>query len=92
MAPEHRFVYDIVTGLEQQKDQDLAMTIHVSKIAVAKKIGVEDNIIIPVDNIILVEELERENKEKDDLLDAKDAIIDDQARTIAELKKRLGMD
>ncbi|HME50572.1 MAG TPA: hypothetical protein VKM55_00005 [Candidatus Lokiarchaeia archaeon] len=80
-------------------NQDLTMIMHESKIAVAKRISVDDNIIIPVDNIMLVEELERESKEKDDMLDAKDAIIAEKDeiitkkdKTIAELKKRLGME
>jgi hypothetical protein len=95
-----------ITGTVNARElnQDLAMIMHQSKANVANKISVDDNIIIPVDNIMLVEELERENKEKDDLLDTKDAIIaekdeiltkkdeiiDEQAKTISALKKRLG--
>jgi len=90
----------------RELNQDLTMIMHESKIAVAKRISVDDNIIIPVDNIMLVEELERESKEKDAIIDdqAKTiddqattiddqaTTIDDQATTIAELKKRLGIE
>ncbi len=55
-----------------------------TKQKVAKKIGVPGEILIPVDNIIKVEDLERELKEKE-------RIIADLSKENAELKKRLGL-
>ncbi len=51
---------------------------------VAKKLGVPGEILVPVENIIKVEDLERELKEKE-------RIIADLAKENADLKKRLGL-
>lgn len=73
-------------------NEDLITMTTRGKQAAAARLGVSSKIILPVDNIILAEELERESKEKDDIIEAKDTIIDEQAKEIAELKKRLGED
>ena len=53
-----------------------------SKEKVAKQLGVPAKILVPVDNIITVEDMKREIEEKDNLIAQKD-------REIADLKKRL---
>ncbi|HME52285.1 MAG TPA: hypothetical protein VKM55_08710 [Candidatus Lokiarchaeia archaeon] len=80
-----------VTSISRLNKQLTAM-VQKSKQAIAKKLDVSDEIIIPVDNILLAEELEREVRELKNKIAEKDEIIDNQANTIAELKKRLGMD
>jgi hypothetical protein len=86
-------------------NQDLVSILHKSKAAVAEKFNIDEDIIIPVDNIMLAEDLEREIKEKDAVIEDQAKVlankektiadhektITDQEKTIAELKKRLGM-
>jgi hypothetical protein len=60
---------------------------HKSKAAVVEKLDVDEDIIIPVDNIMLVEDLERELMEKDAALDEKETIIADQAKALAHKDK-----
>ncbi|MEX2757084.1 MAG: hypothetical protein Q6365_017035 [Candidatus Sigynarchaeota archaeon] len=64
----------------------------------AKQLGVPGKILIPVPDIIKVEDLEREIEEKDKIiadkdkaLVEKDRVMDALARENAELKKRLGL-
>ena len=87
-----------ITGVvdAQTLNEDLMAVVQKSKTVVAEKLGVDDKIIIPVDNIMLVEEVERESKEKDELLEAKDNMIDqleqekaEQARAIIEKNKEI---
>jgi len=56
-----------VTGKASAREinKDLVIVMHKSKAAVAEKLNVDEDIIIPVDNIMLVEDLERELDEKD---------------------------
>ncbi len=77
-------------------NEDVEAVVLKTKKLVAEKLGVDDKIIIPVDNIMLVEELEREGKEKDALLEANADLIDhleeekaEQARAIADKDKAL---
>ena len=86
-------------------NKDLVILMHKSKATVAENLIVDEDIIIPVDNIMLVEDLERELKEKDAALDEKDKVIVNKDKVIidkdkaidtlskenAALKKRLGM-
>lgn len=51
-------------------NEDLATMVIKSKEAASTRLGVNGKIILPVDNIILAEELEREGKEKDAIIDA----------------------
>jgi len=60
----------VVTLVQKAKDK------------VAKKLGVPGRILIPVENIIKVEDLERELKEKTTIIDDQAQTIDDQAQTI----------
>jgi hypothetical protein len=87
-----------ITGVvdAQTLNEDLMAVVLKTKKAVAEKLGVDDEIIIPVDNIMLVEELEREGQEKDKLLEAKDDTIDrieeekaEQARALSDQAKAL---
>nr|MDO8109957.1 hypothetical protein [Candidatus Sigynarchaeota archaeon] len=71
----------------QTLNQDLIAMVQKTKTAVAGKLGVDDKIIIPVDNIMLVEELERESKEKDDLLGAKDELLEAKDDVIDKLEQ-----
>src|SRR5271157_695970 len=61
-----------------------------TKQKVAKKLGVPGEILVPVENIIKVEDLERELKEKDKILKEKNKIIEAKEKEIAELKRQLG--
>ena len=63
-------------------NQDVVLTLHKSKATVAEKYNINEDIIIPVDNIMLAEDLEREIKEKD-------VIIEDQAKALADKDKAL---
>jgi len=62
-----------------------------TKQKVAKKIGVPGEILVPVDNIIKVEDLERELKEKERLIADLSKENVDLSKENAELKKRLGV-
>jgi predicted metal-dependent hydrolase len=57
----------------------------------AKQLGVPGKILIPVPDIIKVEDLEREIEEKNKVISEKDKAMDDLARENAELKRRLGL-
>jgi hypothetical protein len=87
-----------ITGVvdAQTLNDDLMAVVLKTKKGVADKLGVDDEIIIPVENIMLVEEMEREGKEKDVLLEAKDDTIDrieeekaEQARALADKDKTI---
>jgi len=67
-----------------------------SKSFVAKDLGVEKEILIPVDGIILVEDLEAElesernrNSELSEKLSERDKVIDDLSRKLSERDKML---
>jgi hypothetical protein len=78
-----------VTGKTNVRElnKDLVILMHKSKATVAEKLDVDEDIIIPVDNIMLVEDLERELMEKDAALDEKENIIADQAKALAHKDK-----
>jgi hypothetical protein len=57
----------------------------------AKQLGVPGKIMIPVDDIIKVEDLEREVEEKSKIIAEKDKAMEILARENAELKKCLGI-
>jgi len=75
-----------ITNTRELED-DVVALMHKSKKAVAEKLNVDESIIIPVENIMLVEDLERELKEKDALLDEKDKIIDEKDALLDEKDK-----
>jgi hypothetical protein len=94
-----------ITGVVDTRtlNEDLMAVVLKTKKVVADKLDVDDEIIIPVDNIMLVEEMERESQEKDKLLEANADLIDhieeekaeqthaivDQAKTIANQAKAI---
>jgi hypothetical protein len=78
-----------VTGKASAREinKDLVILMHKSKAAVAEKLNVDEDIIIPVDNIMLVEDLERELDEKDKIIDEKDAALDKRDKIIDKKDK-----
>nr|MDO8114435.1 hypothetical protein [Candidatus Sigynarchaeota archaeon] len=84
-----------VTNVARLNKQLTAM-VQKSKQDAAKKLGVAEDIIIPVDNILLTEELEREVRdlkkamaENKKALAEKDKALAEKDKAIADLKKRL---
>ena len=80
-----------ITGIVDARtlNDDVMAVVQKSKTVVAEKLSVDDKIIIPVDNLMLVEEVERESHEKDELLEAKDDMIDQLEQEKAEMSRAI---
>jgi hypothetical protein len=90
-------VFVDIKSMEQEKKQlrtDLLMLLENSKKEVARKLKMSPTLIIPVENIITIEDMEEKLREKDEKLKEKDkkikekdSIIENQLKEIERLKK-----
>jgi hypothetical protein len=78
LDPPARLVKQVITMVTKAKQK------------AAKQLGISGKILIPVPDIIKVEDLEREVEEKGKLILEKDKIISEKDDLINELKKQLG--
>jgi hypothetical protein len=79
LDPPNQLVKQVITMVTKAKEK------------AAKQLGVPGKIMIPVDDIIKVEDLEREVEEKNKVIAEKDKAMEMLARENTELKKRLGI-
>jgi len=79
LDPPARLVKQVITMVTKAKQK------------AAKQLGVPGKILIPVPDIIKVEDLEREIEEKNKIISEKDKVMEVLAKENAELKRRLGL-
>ena len=100
-------VYININILEQESStlrRDLIQMVEESKVAVSKKLNIRPTLIIPLENLVMVEDLERIVEEKDQqikriieekdqqikrIIEEKDQQLEEKERIIQELRKKI---